>query len=553
MILRTWSKDAFAAAVAEGLALWANVSEHGRRQIGPIKRSVDDVSLDRFLAKSLTERQKFARQSPSGVEYQHDGTKTAVIIAAALYDVLINLPWSEYKESEAEAIRQNLFEARNVVLNYFGQPDVARPFSELVDLALWPPADTDELEAWLLRQPLTISGDSPAQMTKFYPITDIQFPFIVFKRPQDNYSLESLDVYWLDRGMNVTYFDNIIRHPTRWDKTRLQLTLKTPYLLLCNGILRGNEWSQAITDKIRDERDPRSAKPVLIILADGVDEDIQFPSEDFYSLVLPAPRDATLDPQGSDLPRRPQLEMMARAFGAGVAHLWVDPIAREEPDWTLLAEKLGRCEMAQIDRQRTVLVPPDQAAVTGEAPAEDWYARSIHALILPADSEESTGQAEAMMRWRIEAEEGVVAGAGAALYWAAQLLAEAKNEPAGWLQQALQASLRQILENAGVDPDDAATGHQVTEEVDSADGPWRSFFVDRDRVWVDDILTNPEIKARFRVIDTDPPTILGQAVELGLVTPLSQIQRIVAYAPLIAWQLALLHLGQTMGEKGESK
>ncbi len=551
MILRTWSDSAFAASVAEGLALWTNVSEHGRRQIGPIKRSVDDMPIDRFLAKSLAERQRFAKQLPPGIEYQHDGIKTAVIVAANLYDTLIK----EYDPSEGEAIGQNLFEARNVVLDYFGQPDVSRPYAELVEQALWPPADRDDLglEMWLLRHPLTISNDSPAQMTQFFPISDIQFPFIVFKRPQNNYSLEALNVYWLNKGMNVTYFDNIIRHPTRWDETRLQLTLKNPYLLLCSGILRGSEWHKAIANRIREERKPGSAKPVLVILADGVDGDTQFPSKDFYSMVLPASYDATLASQDSDLPARPRLEAMGRAFGAKVAHLWVDPKEPKEPDWTLLAENLVRCEMAQIDRQRTVLVPPEQRQTASEEPIEDWYARSIHALILPADSGESTGQAEAIMRWRIEAEQGIVAGAGAALYWAARLLAEAENNPAGWLQAALQAPLRQILENAGVGPDDADTGQQVAEDVDSAAGPWRTFFLDQEREWVDGILVGDENQENFRVVDTQPPIILGQAVELGLVTPLSQIQRIVAYAPSIAWQLAMLDLGQTDRGKGITK
>jgi len=546
VIIKGLSEEAVAEVLAEQLALWETISERSHRRLGPppIKRSVEDLPLDKFLAATTAERRKFSRQSPLGIEYQHDGVKTTAIIAAVLYKKIVNA-W--HKLNRPADIWPTLSKATQDVLTYFKDRSVARPVEDLIEETPQSEYTPEGLEGWLRQEPLSKPSDLPVQMCLSYSTVDLHYPFIVLKNAHEqSCKLEQQQVYWLGKGLNSTYFDNIPRRDgSRWEGRRLQLTLHNPYILLCNGILRGNEWGQIIDHTLNGWR-PYGLKPVLIVLADGVAEGTTFP-KDCYSLVLPTPRDEEHDSDNPYIPSRPGLEAMAEAFETQVVRLWRKPKDQEdqeEPNWNLAAAQLGQCLIAQIDRQRTVLLP--HFAVDFDADFEpgkrDWRIHNIYTLTLSQDNEETISQAEAMMRWRIEAEEGVVAGAGAAFYWAAHLLDEDVEgstdpnlDPVQWLQQALRAPLRQLLTNAHIDLDETE-GQAVVKWVDSADAPQRTFRFD---------FTTP-------FPDAVPSIIRGEAIELQIVTPLPQVRRTIELAGQLAWQLALLHLSQAGKETMEA-
>lgn len=136
------------------------------------------------------------------------------------------------------------------------------------------------------------------------------------------------------------------------------------------------------------------------------------------------------------------------------------------------------------------------------------------------------------MRWRIEAEGGVVAGSGAALYWAAERLPRRDETPAdAWLREAMRQPLRQLLAQAAASP---ATVARVQAWVCAGDTPSRTFLHDRGDV-------PSAARDHFEVIQDQPAILLGNAIELGVVTPLLQVQRMLQDAAKVAWQIALLY------------
>ncbi|MEW5960953.1 MAG: hypothetical protein AB1801_24770 [Chloroflexota bacterium] len=574
--------DELATAIIRQLDLWEKISQRSHRQLGPwpVKGAVDDLPLGEFVAVTAEQQRKSVRETAPGFEYRLDGAKTIVVIATTIYEKFFQYwlpvypPPYESKEYPKQARAQlnqvwrEVSRATQTVLGYFQQPGNIIGFDEFqnadrIDMPY--PDFAEALRRWLLayRQPLLPADARP--FDQIYPVTDRQFPFIAFKAPgRPDYSLETRSVYWLGQGLNIAYVDTLPRQDDpRWEEQRLQFTLPRPYLLLCNGVLGGQAWAGALD---RLEPDAGDLKPALIILADGVEQETAFP-ENFYTLVLPAPHDHVFDPDQPWAAARPRLQEMALVFETDLVD--VGQAAGADIDW---AGRVTRCELAQIDRRRTVLVPAAYPTGRDEAPALDWHVRSIHTLVLPGEREETIGQAEALMRWRLEAEQGLVAGAGAALHWVAarlavkdyddgsdlappdeaagdddaaadDILGNEEGQPAGpaddilaaetekeatvpfepdvWFRQALQAPLRQLLANAGIEYE-SLIGRRVQAWVDEVDAPRHTF--------------------RLNAAGKDP-LVLDEATDLGLVTPAPEIRRTIRLAANLAWLLILYKFG----------
>lgn len=512
---------------AKQYELWEQVRQVSRDQIGPVENppppesgaDMPEMPPTEYTLEVIND----LAASPL-VDYQFDGAKTSTIIADSLYEDLARLKNFAQVEQQLQHITTTLVKMLQV-------PDISFSLSEVNQRSHW--WHPQGLEGWLRLQPITPQDSTPLTPLTTYPTVDEKFPFIVYRRAQDSFALEQRRAYWSNRGLSARLIqdDALINDESRWDKERLQATLYQPYLLLCSGILRGQQWGESIVARLQREA---AANPVVIIIADGIADDTPLYQDQFVSLLLPAPHDQEMD-ETEYLPRRPIMQRMAEVFGAQVVNLWVDPRTKEEPAWETLGDALGRCEVAQIDRHRTVLVemnpPPDAARVEGSA-VDEWFPLMIHAFTLPLKTDESLAQAEMLVRTRIELAEGVVAGGCATLYWlASRLHVDTRLTPL--VQTALRAPLRHLLKNASIDLADER-GQRIAAWIRDGDAPTRTFFID-----VNGTVSNNH--PPFPIIEGVFPVLLGDARDLGIVNPRLQIIRTIQEALRIAFELAVLY------------
>ncbi len=565
------------------LEFWEYLAEWSHNNIGPNKdqtTSYLETQLAGFLVSDSDDlaKSEWEREVPAGVEYQQDGAKTTVIIADKLFKEF--KAWFDSRTrpntntiAESLNIYKILGEATNAVLGYFsgeyhhsGENGHTIERDQVVENA---PGLPPTPENWPLHKKLDEYSDSydPDDDHRYrkhprIPAEDARFPFLVVldTHLQDD-SYEFANVYALDQGLGTAYFDNV---PTSiWDEL-LELHLEKPYLIFCNGILQGSGWYQAFAQDIQKFGRENGDKPYLIILADGVADDAEFPPG-FYSIVLPTPFDE--ERANSDyVPKRPDLKKMACTFGTKIVHLWASPSNTQERE--RLDAQLKRCDYAYIGYTSSKLISSIEeepfAMHEFDLGCQGW--RTERVRLVKANKEESLGRVGAMMRWRIEAEEGLAAGAGAALYRAADWLKEyianvppapsfdpddyfspparsfdfddyfeyiaetGSPDPTQWLQAALREPLRQILNNSDINPD-SERGRGIVAKINNAESPRLTFWINTDE-------TQNNIPEDDQSVNIE----LGDAAELGVVTPLLQLRRNIEQAVPLAWQLALLHL-----------
>jgi hypothetical protein len=81
---------------------------------------------------------------------------------------------------------------------------------------------------------------------------------------------------------------------------------------------------------------------------------------------------------------------------------------------------------------------------------------------------------------------------------------------------------------------------ELSRWVGGGDRPWRTFLIERDASAGTHSLAEGRADMVHR-IDHDSVLILGELVELGVFTPVAQIQRMVDRAFQIAWHVASLN------------
>lgn len=501
--------------------LWETVRQVSRDQIGPVNNpEAPGVSMPEFQDHIL-EVVNDLSASPF-VDYQFDGTKTSTIIADTFYNFLRRGDLTQ-AALDLQAIIPELVER-------LGRQGLSFSLDEVnarTQIAV------EGLDGWLREQSIEPQASTPLMQSTPFPAVDARYPFVVYRRDQDGFALTEHQAYWSGRGLSALLIqdDGLMRDESQWDGERLQVTLRQPYLLLCNGVLRGGEWGESIAARIRREG---TADAVVIILADGIAEDTPRFEDVFTSVILPAPNDQELA-DGAYIPRRPIMERMGELFGARVVNLWVEPSTQKKPEWGQLGDALGRCEAAQVDRHRSVLVAsPERGGIPDGNRRDEWFPLRLHTLTLPLQTSETLAKAEMLLRKRVEMADGVVAGGCAALYWLAGRL-EADTHITNWVREALRAPMLQILKNAGMPPE-SEQAQRIGEWVSSAEFPTQTFFIDERRAWVDG-------DHSFEVIDNDYPVLLGDARDLGIISPLPQITRISQESLRAGFELAFLYSG----------
>lgn len=501
--------------------LWETVRQVSRDQIGPVSNpEAPGVPAPEF-GDHILEVVNDLSASPF-VDYQFDGTKTGTIIADTFYNRLRGGDLAQ-AALDLQAIIPEMVER-------LGMPGVSFSLDEVNARARIP---VEGLDGWLREQRIEPQASTPLMQSTPFPAVDARYPFVVYRRDQEGFALTEHAAYWSGRGLSglLVQDDGLMQDESQWDGERLQATLRQPYLLLCNGVLRGEEWGESIAVRIGREG---TADPVVMILADGIAEGTPRFEDAFTSIILPAPNDQVLD-EGAYIPRRPIMERMAELFGGRVVNLWVEPATQKKPEWRELGAALGRCEAAQVDRHRSVLAAaPERGWIPDGNNGDEWFPLMIHGLTLPLQTNETLAKAEMLLRKRVEMADGVVAGGCAALYWLADRL-EADTRITAWAREALRAPMLQILENAGMPPE-SEQARRIGEWVSSAELPTQTFFIDEQRAWVDG-------DHSFEVIDNDYPVLLGDARDLGIISPLPQIIRISQEALRAGFELAFLYSG----------
>jgi hypothetical protein len=534
------------------LAVWNELSRISHSQIGPLTLTADKTETQKADSHSI---KVLVQDMPPGAEYAQDGAQTTVIMASALFERLFNqpdeqlyrLPFSAFQD----LLNRNqiaLEQAREQVFSYVARSDMIFPRKQVRRAG-----PCTELEAWLLRRSLKLPGDMLDTLSHAAPAR-AGLPCMVFYELRDTHTLERIKGYWLEDGLLALLFDNSARKGDHWEEARLQLTLEAPFLLVCDGVLRGSACAKALADVVGAPASNKP-KPVVIILAEDVDRAMVF-DDSFYTIVLPTPASVPLPQRRSPI----SLDDMAQAFGTSVVRLPKDQGELSLAKWRAAARNIGRCRVAQIDRQRALLVPqkplaarsePFRRWVDGPAPNRSrfsrgaWAIRALDALILPRPDASNAippiSKAEALLRARMDAEDGVMAGAGAGLYWLAEQIDAPQDSLAWWLKEALRAPMLQVLRNSGVTRDT----HQqlfddLTRWVIGGDRPWRTFLIERHTGAGTHSLAEGHEDMVHR-IDDDSVLIRGDLVELGVFTPVAQIKRMVDRAFQIAWHVASLN------------
>jgi hypothetical protein len=454
----------------------------------PRKSRTDDIYVK---LPPQPEARDLIPKIPRGVELVLSGVKTASII----YDKLRQVRRRQKAKDFIQGLRESI--------NFIDQ----QLTSDSPEYISW--AELREERTWIEQFSDTRRRDL---LHETFDSKVAGVPFLVHL---SNLALPRLTwqtVYWSNLGLeNVRH--NLLYKPPHWDAERLQFTLDEVYVLVVDGVLRGKMWA----NKIAQALSQNSSHPTLVILADGfeIDENEPWPAEAHFStLVLTAPYDFWDTGQA---PARPVLQAMAQACGAQVVDFGIDFDSGKNPARRSISpEVLGRAAWVLVDRQRVALLPQKDISieVSDALPsASNWQPRRLRLFELPQSWREATNPdlPEILVHWRIELEQGAMAGAGAALYrLGLALRAQASSSAASPHElvkrdfgEALQEPLRLLLARA-VNPNSS----QWAEMMDWLAEPRRTFRLTDD--------------GHFKARD--------DAKALALMTPLLELRRIINQA-----------------------
>ncbi len=547
MINRDFPSD---GEILQVLAEYKEYLKRTNRSYGPYT-----VEEERAAGPPISAEDKIQRL-PGGVELGQDGSKTALIIHEALRREVARRLKDEGDDAASALIRE-LGPALGDALKRLSKHRNGAERKQLRHLTSeknWQENFKEyPLAQWLLNQRIPLirnrdgSGEVGPGTGGIVTFADQIAPFFVVLQPEANAHASDVlslqTVYRSEIGLESIPVNSIPLKPPYWDEERLQLTSRNVYVLIVDGVLRGQMWSERLAEFMKTKRGGGSfpGKPILVVLADnfekpGGDGDGDSASnidsgQDFHVLVLPAPFDYKVG-EDSGAVERPVLNYMATTFGTEVVKSWGYPGQEGiQAAPAITPERLGRARWVAIDRQRTLLSPLTEITRAPRSFLGGWTVRPLNVFTLcKKTAGESLVDAEALVRWRIELEHGFVAGAGAALYRVGTHLCQSDSWVWQAAGQAMQEPLRTLLDRAVQDLEDLDRQQRVVQEVldwvmQASRHTFRLTSEEKEEK-VQEI--DRALQQNLKAIELEPRAIiLGDGHQLGIVTPLPEIWRII--------------------------
>lgn len=467
------------------------------------------------------------RQTRPFVEIKYSGFRTAIIIYHQIANNLSDL-LSSAKAEELWRLAETLKTLQDHIVEFL-QDNQTLSAKGLNTSFL------TEIEQAVV----SVDNLPPEARNKNWPFVSVsQLP-----AQDDPLNLQEESVFWLEKDLTPRLYTNDSENTqsdqyllTRWDAERLQLAIINGFILFWSGPALPEVWLNELESLMtNDQEDGKATLCVLTTQYAKITNSTLQEYENYYLLYLPAPR-FIHPPAEPLLPTSLQqflpetavslsLQQMAEAWDTSVVE-WAD----DEPPAAYF-DKIAALRWATIDRQgATLSLPDNKLQETFTLPGE-WRIRPMNVFYLPkvwAEGLVDLTTFEKTVRWRAEMEAGIIAGANAAFYRAGlEIQQQIGGADVDVNELTLEERAYLAVSKALQDPLNHLIGHIPS----SQQGTIISWFVDDPSFTIKLTSDEIEINSVDLIIQDETASVIGgEALFLGLVTPLPEAKRILRQA-----------------------